>query len=283
MTKKQLVEVAEDLNDVLGIKPPIPTEGKVTVLTELIKEASKLIEIGTEDDPGDEDELKPTTLEALKELGFLSGLVGDDDEPEIENDDDDDDDDDDEPEILESEQVVEKGVEVKSNKKELPEDEVDYTDIRKKINSASKKEEEVGIKILTKVIQGNKIFKSLLEDLEDDPVLDDLVEDALEILTKAENKSGKQTKTKGVKTTNISKPKVTPKPKKEKEPGYNRVDSVCEALKDGPKTQDAWVRGAGDYMEKNGGKVNNSESKFIIRYLLKMEKYFDFGKTMPQA
>jgi len=75
------------------------------------------------------------------------------------------------------------------------------------------------------------------------------------------------------------------KPKKEKAPkveAYTRVDAVCDALKENPKSIDEWVSVTNDFMEANGGKANDSENKFIIRYLLKMEKHFDLGHKMPK-
>ena len=64
---------------------------------------------------------------------------------------------------------------------------------------------------------------------------------------------------------------------------YTRVDAVCDALKAKPKTVAAWSEKADALLEKKGGKANDKENKFVIKYVQKMSKHFDFGVTVPMA
>lgn len=64
--KTSLKEIAEALNEVLGLKPAIPTEGiKKADLTTQIANAAKLVDPAT-----DEKEFTPEVVTDLKELGF---------------------------------------------------------------------------------------------------------------------------------------------------------------------------------------------------------------------
>lgn len=64
---------------------------------------------------------------------------------------------------------------------------------------------------------------------------------------------------------------------------YTRVDAVCDALKAKPKTVASWSEKADALLEKKGGKANDKENKFVIKYVQKMAKHFDFGVTVPMA
>jgi outer membrane biosynthesis protein TonB len=84
----------------------------------------------------------------------------------------------------------------------------------------------------------------------------------------------------------VKKEKPAPKEKvvkapKEKKEVYSRVDAVCEALLDSPKSIDVWAKNADSFMETHGCKANTNEAKFIIRYIVKMAPHFDFGVKVP--
>ena len=101
INEKQLRAAAKELNEVLGLEPPINAKANVEVLTTKVKEAIKLI------DPK-EDEFSETTTDVIAELNASGKKKGkkapkpededEDDNNETVDDDDDDDDDDDEEE-----------------------------------------------------------------------------------------------------------------------------------------------------------------------------------------
>ena len=76
--------------------------------------------------------------------------------------------------------------------------------------------------------------------------------------------------------------------KKEKTPftaaEYNRVDALCDALKENPNNQDEWARIADDILIKKGGttKPNIRENKFTIGYFVKIAKHMDLGAIPPK-
>ena len=63
---------------------------------------------------------------------------------------------------------------------------------------------------------------------------------------------------------------------------YTRVDAVAEALLTGKcKSVNDWSDKADALLEKKGGKANSKENKFIIKYVQKFSKHFDFGVKVP--
>jgi len=79
--------------------------------------------------------------------------------------------------------------------------------------------------------------------------------------------------------------KRKPKQRKRRRPRkfkYSRMDAICEALQQRPLTIEEWVDKTDICMMQHGLMENPAESRHLIRYVQKMERYFDFPIKMPQ-
>ena len=150
---------------------------------------------------------------------------------------------------------------------------------------------------LKKLVNGNEALSKFRKIVTAKFDAAELKSQILEYLVKAENKAGSKGpkgalvssekpigKGKSIPAPKAPKAEKVVKEKKTKAPKaepYGRVDCVCDALKTEPGTIAEWIEKADELIEAKGGKGNANEAKFVIRYMLKMEKHFDFGVAMP--
>jgi hypothetical protein len=78
----------------------------------------------------------------------------------------------------------------------------------------------------------------------------------------------------------VKKEKVV-KEKKDKTPAYTRVDAVCEALLEKPKTIKEWSKKADGFIISNGGKANEKENIAQMVKIRIFAKHFDIGIKIP--
>ena len=144
---KQLIKAAEELNEVIGIEPAIPTK-KTTEedLTDAIIEAAGLLTEG--------DMLSEETCKVLEELNVLPGFMKN------------------EPNDVEEEDVEEE----KSS----------YADLVKQIKATSKLPLTDRVIALKKLVKENEVFTSLRKTIAGKFNAEDLREDMLTILIKGE-------------------------------------------------------------------------------------------------
>lgn len=122
-TKKVLVTVATEMNNVLGVDPAIDTDGSVQELTKAIEEGMDLIEAE------DEEEFSKEAWGTLIEMGLEVQAEDDEEDDEDEADEPEDDEEDDEDEEEEDEKPAPKSKKKKKSepapeKDEMPEEDV---------------------------------------------------------------------------------------------------------------------------------------------------------------
>jgi hypothetical protein len=154
---KQLIKAAEELNEVIGIEPAIPTK-KTTEedLTDAIIEAAGLLTEG--------DMLSEETCKVLEELNVLPGFMKN------------------EPNDVEEEDVEEEDVE----EEDVEEEKSSYADLVKQIKATSKLPLTDRVIALKKLVKENEVFTSLRKTIAGKFNAEDLREDMLTILIKGE-------------------------------------------------------------------------------------------------
>lgn len=268
---KQLIVVAKELNEVLGLAPAIKVaKTNEEDLTAEIKKAAKLID----------HELDVFTLETIKtlmKLGFWKGEIPEEAEVEAEEETEI------EPEEIDDDEAATEDDEAATEDEEDEED--DYSELIAAVKATKKLGLADCTVALKKLVKKYDVFAKLRKDIAGKFNNEDIRDSMLEILGKSEMKTTKQVKEpeEKVKETPVKTPKKEKEVKapKEKTESYSRVDSVCEALLESPKTIEDWVVIANKKMVAKKGQPNASEAKFIIRYILKMAKHFDFGVNVP--
>jgi hypothetical protein len=178
---------------------------------------------------------------------------------------------------------------------ELP----DFEGLLKTVKSASKLPLTERTTLFKKLIKDNPhAFTPVVKDMIKSRFsVDDLQVEMLDVLEKAvakqkpkeggevkekQKKDGKENKIEKPSTaaSKIDKRKRIPINKKEK---YSRIDAICEALMAEPKTIQEWYEETNRLMREHELKENNTENVFLIRFVRKMEKHFDFGVKMPKV
>ena len=254
---KQLIMVAKELNEVLGLEPPIPINGVTeSKLKQGIEDAMELVNYET-------DEFSPGTIKTLQALGLWEGIETK--APEVEE---------------EDEEEVEEEVEVEEDEEEVEEEEVgnDYSDLIKKIKATSKLDLTNRVKELKRLVKSYAVFESLRSGVAGKFDAQALRESMLKVLIKAE--------TEGVapQEKEVIEKKETKKPEKTKAAPkslYTRTDAVCDGLKTNPKTIEEWVEAANKAIVNQGGKANNNESKGIIKLVSIVVRHFAPTMKLP--
>lgn len=260
---KQLVLTAKEMNSTMGLEPKIKVIG---ISKEELEEAIQLNaedirwKAGTDEDgdPYEADNFSEDSLLVLEALG-----VGNPDKKKASNKKKatkEDKIDEEENEEIIVKTRAEKAAPAKKTTKAEPEPDDDDDDLESRLSSAKKMDELNSIIEDFPEVFTKKIIKGFAE-LKNPILLKKAMRNAAGIAPKEKE--------------------VAPKVKKEKGTEYNRVDAVCEALKQKPKSVEEWAKKADSLMLENGGKANINENKFIIRYIQKMEKHFDFDVKIP--
>jgi hypothetical protein len=263
---KQLIMVAKELNEVLGLEPPIPINGVTeSKLKQGIEDAMELVNYET-------DEFSPGTIKTLQALGLWEGIETK--APEVED---------------EDEEEVEEEVEVEEDEEEVEEEEVgnDYSDLIKKIKATSKLDLTNRVKELKRLVKSYAVFESLRSGVAGKFDAQALRESMLKVLIKAETEGVAPQEKEVIEKKETKKPektKAAPKPEKTKAAPkslYTRTDAVCDGLKTNPKTIEEWVEAANKAIVNQGGKANNNESRGIIKLVSIVVRHFAPTMKLP--
>lgn len=240
-TKKDLIKAATEMNNVMGLQPPIKLDGTEEELKAGIQEAITFI------DPVADHFTKPTQA-VIDE--FTSK--------------DEDDDDDEEPENAPQEDEDADVPTAKAEPVKSP--------LATQVSAAKKTVD------LLAILTGNKEFKAVQKELGEikNPII--LKKRMMNFLTTGKNapvEKPQEPKAKAEKAPTV--PKAKPAKTTTKVVGYSRIDSVCDVLKEGvPATVKELVELSDTkYTDKTGKASNLSEAKTVTGFVVKICRNLD--------
>lgn len=241
-TKKDLIKAATEMNNVMGLQPPIKLDGTEEELKAGIQEAITFI------DPVADHFTKPTQA-VIDE--FASPAEDEDEEEPATDAPQEDEDEDNEP---------------------APKAEPVKSPLATQVSAAKKTAD------LLAILTGNKEFKAVQKELGEikNPII--LKKRMMNFLTTGKNapvEKLQEPKAKAEKAPTVSKAK--PAKTTTKVVGYSRIDSVCDVLKEGvPATVKELVELSDTkYTDKTGKASNLSEAKTVTGFVVKICRNLD--------
>lgn len=235
-TKKDLIKAATEMNNVMGLQPPIKVDGTEEELKAGIQEAITFI------DPVADHFTKPTQA-------IIDEFTSKDE----------DDDDDEEPENAPQEDEDADVPTAKAEPVKSP--------LATQVSAAKKTSD------LLAILTGNKEFKTVQKELAEikNPII--LKKRMMNFLTTGKNapvEKPQESTAKAPKAAAV--PKAKPAKTTTKVVGYSRIDSVCDVLKEGaPATVKELVElSDAKYASKTGKPSNLQEAKTVTGFVVKI-------------